>query len=96
MTLVCRESNEIPEQTAQVARTIFPEGNRYMRLRDKLGEIYTDEEFASLFSWKGEVGTPPGEVAMVCVLQYMENLSDRQAVEAVQTRIDWKYVLGWS
>lgn len=28
------------------------------------------------------------------VLQYVEDLSDRQAAEAVRARIDWKYLLG--
>ena len=31
---------------------------------------------------------------MVCILQYVEDLSDRQAAEAVRARIDWKYLLG--
>ncbi len=28
------------------------------------------------------------------ILQFRENLSDRQAAEAVRARIDWKYLLG--
>lgn len=31
---------------------------------------------------------------MVSVLQYAENVSDRQAAEAVRCRLDWKYCLG--
>jgi transposase len=34
------------------------------------------------------------QVALVCVFQFMEGLSDRQAAEAVRSRIDWKYALG--
>jgi transposase len=30
----------------------------------------------------------------VCVLQYVEDLSDRQAADAVRARMDWKYLLG--
>lgn len=33
-------------------------------------------------------------LAMVCVMQFMEKLSDLQAAEAVRARIDWKYALG--
>ena len=33
---------------------------------------------------------------MVTVMQYMENLTDRQAAEAVRARLDWKYVLSLS
>ena len=31
---------------------------------------------------------------MVTVLQFAENLTDRQAADAVRGRIDWKYCLG--
>ena len=33
-------------------------------------------------------------MALVSVLQYAENLTDRQAARAVACRIDWKYALG--
>jgi IS5 family transposase len=33
-------------------------------------------------------------LALVTFLQFRENLSDRQAAEAVRARIDWKYLLG--
>jgi transposase len=33
-------------------------------------------------------------LALVTVLQFAENLPDRQAAEAVRSRIDWKYLLG--
>ena len=33
-------------------------------------------------------------MALVTILQFYENLSDRQAVQAVRARIDWKYLLG--
>ena len=39
----------VPEETASVARALFPKGNRYMRLRDELGPIYTDDHFAALY-----------------------------------------------
>lgn len=35
-------------------------------------------------------------MALVCVLQLAENLTDRQAALAVSCRIDWKYCLGMS
>ena len=36
---------------------------------------------------------PPWRLALVSVMQFAENLSDRQAAEAVRARIDWKYAL---
>ncbi len=81
----------VPYQTARVAALAFPKGNLYMRLRDELGVLYQDENFASLYPQKGQSAQAPWRLAMVLVMQFLENLSDRQAVEAVRGRIDWKY-----
>lgn len=83
----------IPEETARVARAIVPQGNRYLLLRDELGTIYTDELFLRLYPQGGSYAEAPWRLALVCVMQYMENYTDRQAAEAVRMRIDWKYVL---
>ena len=37
---------------------------------------------------------PPWRLALVTIMQFRENLADRQAAEAVRARIDWKYLLG--
>ncbi|MFF8844381.1 transposase [Streptomyces sp. NPDC015127] len=42
----------------------------------------------------GGRGLSPARLALVSVLQYAENLTDRQAAEAVRCRLDWKYCLG--
>lgn len=84
----------IPAATIQVARAAFPKGNLYMTLRDQLGTIFQDEDFADLFPWDGQPALPPWRLALVTILQFRENLSDRQAAEAVRGRIDWKYLLG--
>jgi transposase len=65
-----------------------------MTLRDKLGELYTDPTFGALFAASGRPAEAPGRLAVVLVLQFAEGLSDRQAAEAVRSRIDWKYLLG--
>jgi transposase len=83
----------IPEETARVARTIFPSGNRYMHLRDEFGTLYSDEQFAALYPTGGQFAEQPWRIALVLVMQYMENYTDRQAAQAMKTRIDWKYVL---
>ncbi len=83
----------IPEETARVARAIFPAGNRYMQVRDELGTIYTDEQFVTLYPAGGQFAEQPWRIALLLVMQYMENYTDRQAAEAMRTRIDWKYVL---
>jgi transposase len=94
MTRYQRHTFEIPEETVEVAQAAYPKGNIYMLIRDKLGPLFSDGEFANLFSWQGQTGVSPGLLAMVTVMQYLEGLTDRQAADAVRGRIDWKYVLG--
>ena len=84
----------VPEETARIARAAFRKGNLCMRLRDVLGTSYVDEAFADLFSSTGRPAEAPWRLALVSVLHYVEDLSDRQAADAVRARIDWKYVLG--
>jgi len=84
----------IPEETVEIAQAAYPKGNIYMLICDNLGPLFSDSEFAELFSWQGQAGISPGLLAMVTVMQYMEGLTDRQAAEAVRGRIDWKYALG--
>ena len=84
----------VPEETARVARAALAKGNPYLTLRDDLGLFYTDAQFADLFPTRGQPAEAPWRLALVVVLQFAENLTDRQAAEAVRSRIDWKYLLG--
>src|SRR3954453_12682171 len=84
----------VPEETARVARAAFRKGNPLLELRDELGTIFSDEGFVDLFRRLGRPGLPPWRLALVTLLQFRENLPDRQAAEAVRARIDWKYLLG--
>jgi transposase len=83
----------VPAATVRVANAAFPKGNRYMTMRDKLGVFYSDQDFASLYPTQGQPAETPWRLALVLVFQFMEGLSDRQAAEAVCSRIDWKYAL---
>jgi transposase len=80
---------EVPEETARMADAAFAKGNVYMRLRDELGVLYEDADFAGLFPVVGQPGETAWRLALV-VMQFMENLTDRQAADAVRGRIDWK------
>ena len=42
----------------------------------------------------GQPAESHGRLVLVTVMQYLENLSDRQTADAVRSRIDWKYMLG--
>jgi len=39
----------------------------------------------------GQSALSPGQLALVSVMQFAEELTDRQAAETVRIRIDWKY-----
>jgi transposase len=83
----------VPEETARVARAAFPKGHPYLTFRDALGTLFQDEDFSALFPGRGQPGLPPWQLALVTIMQFRENLADRQAAEAVRARIDWKYLL---
>src|ERR671929_1487785 len=85
---------EIPPETVRVARAAFPKGTVVTRLRDEFSELYRDEDFGRFYPSRGQPGLAPWRLALVTVLQFVENLSDRQAADAVRARIDWKYALG--
>ena len=94
MSLHAKKIGAVPEETARVAKACFPKGNRYIRLRDVLGTIFDDSEFADLFPQRGQPAEAPWRLGLVCLVQYMEDLTDRQAADAVRSRMDIKYVLG--
>lgn len=83
----------VPAETARIAHAAFPKGHPYLLVADELGAMITDELFADLFSSTGQSAFAPWRLALTTILQFAENLSDRQAADAVRSRIDWKYVL---
>jgi len=93
MSLHPHAVDPIPEATARIARAAFRRGSPFMRMRDEIGALFTDEEFAPLFPARGRAAESPWRLALVSVMQYVEGLSDRQAADAVRARIDWKYSL---
>jgi hypothetical protein len=58
MSLRPQPIGSIPEQTARVAHAAFPKGHPYLTLRDHLGTIFQDEDFATLFPAWGSPGLP--------------------------------------
>ena len=97
---MCVQPAPWPEPDPQIAAAIaakYP-GKRprplAVQVRDRLGQWLGDEEFAAAFGIRGRPGWSPSRLALVTVLQRVEDLADRQAAEAVRTRIDWQYLLG--
>jgi len=89
-----------PEPDPQIAAAITAKyGGKRPRplavlIRDRLGEWLHDGDFAAAFGIRGRPGWSPSGLALVTILQRAEKLTDRQAAEAVRTRIDWQYLLG--
>jgi transposase len=53
MSLKPTSPNEIPPETARIAKAAFPKENFCSRLRDAMGTVYQDAQFAALFSKEG-------------------------------------------
>jgi transposase len=62
-------------------------------LREEIGTLATDEDFAALFPTHGQPAAAPWRLTLVTIFQFIEGLSDRAAADAVRSRIDWKYAL---
>ncbi|GCE29236.1 hypothetical protein KDA_47200 [Dictyobacter alpinus] len=88
MTLRAQTEFTIPEETVRVAHAAYPQGNPLMKMRNVLGTLYQDQAFASLFLHNGRGVEAPWRLALITVMQFMEELSDRQAADAVRGRID--------
>jgi transposase len=65
-----------------------------MWVRDRLDGLWRDEDFQAWYPRDGRPGLSPAQLATVSVLQFLLDLSDRGAAEAVRCRIDFKYALG--
>ena len=89
MSLKPQPIGPVPEETTRVARAAFPKGNAFMRMRDELGVLWEDKDFADLFPTRGQPALAPWRLALVTVMQFAEDLPDRRAADAVRARIDW-------
>jgi transposase len=83
----------VPEPTARLAHIVCPKGNVCLWIGEERSAVFQDELFDSFFPRRGQPAEAPWRLALVTVLQFVEGLSDRQAAQAVRTRIDWKYAL---
>ena len=66
----------------------------YTFLHRERDRLFPDEDFADLFEETGRQSVPPSVVATVMVLQRLEGLSDREAVERFSFDNRWRYAAG--
>src|SRR5215472_7434921 len=69
-------------------------GSIYGILHRECFALFPDEMFADLFEDVGRRSVPPMIVAVVMVLQRIEGLSDREAVDRFSFDARWKYAAG--
>lgn len=86
----------VPEDTARIAQAAFRRGNPYMLLRDRLGTLFVDADFADLYPKLGQPACAPWHLALVTLMQFREELRDRRAADAVRPRINWRLYGGSS
>ena len=78
---------QISEETVKIVKAAFPNGNIYLTLRDNLSPIFADDNFKDLYPALGQPAESPGRLALITIMQYLEDLPDRQAAEAVRSQI---------
>ncbi len=93
LSLRPRSGEQVPSLTAQVARASNPGGTTAMWARDRLDGLWCDEDFADWYPGDGRPGLSPAQLATVCGLQFLLDLSGRQVAEAVRCRTDFTYAL---
>ncbi len=87
-------NRELLDAAALVGHLV-PAGSVYAFLAEHRQRLFPDELFADLFgSGRGRPSVPADEIATVMVLQSLEGLSDRDAVQALRTDLRWKVAAG--
>src|SRR3954451_109425 len=80
--------------TTQFCAGRVREDSIYAVLHRECFRLFPDELFADLFTDVGRRSVPPMIVATVMVLQRVEGLSDREAVDRFAFDARWKYAAG--
>lgn len=87
-------NRELLDAAALVGHLV-PEGSVYRFLAEHRRRLFPDELFADLFgSGRGRPSVPADVIATVLVLQSLEGLSDRDALQALRTDLRWKVAAG--
>jgi hypothetical protein len=88
------EQGELGPSSATYCDGMLSPTSIYALLYRECHNLFPDEVFADLFATTGRDSVPPRIVAVVMVLQRLECLSDRDAVERFGFDMRWKYAAG--
>ena len=86
-------NSPIPAETGRRARAVFGENNFYLRLGNGLPALLGEMEPVLATAFVPYSTLPVLFYALVSYFQMAEELTDRQASDALRTRIDWQYAL---
>ncbi len=75
---------------------LVPVGSVYRFLAENRRRLFPDEMFADLFGPRGRPSIPGPVIGAVMVLQALECLSDREAIQRLRRDIAWKAATGLS
>jgi transposase len=83
----------IPETTRAIGLAILDPNDLCRFLGENVEELFPESLFQDLYADEGRPSVSPVILAIVSVLQFLEDLPDRQACQQVIKRLDWKYAL---
>lgn len=93
MSLKPKPPRPMPAGTARLGTTLLRPGSPYRLVGDELYAEYREEDFVDLYAVEGKPALSPVDLAFVTAFQFLENLSDREVIEALRLRVDFKYAL---
>jgi len=85
---------DVFRSTTEFCGPRVPSDSIHALLHRECFNLFPDELFADLFADVGRRSVPPLIVAVVMVLQRLEGLSDREAVDRFTYDARWKYAAG--
>ena len=93
MSAYSKTISHIPKETVRAASAVFGRSNFYILVGDHLEGIL--EELGRQQSLEEETISKVEDVmlALITFFQFVEGLTDIQAIDAVRTRTDWKFAL---
>ena len=95
MTLgLAERQGDLLDDVTRFCDETLGESSVYVLLHRERDALFPDEFFADLFTNRGRRSVPPSVVATVMVLQRLEGLSDREAVERYAFDARWRYAAG--
>jgi hypothetical protein len=91
---LAERQGDLLDDVNRFCEATLPENSIFAVLHRERDGLFPDEMFADLFSARGRESVPPSIVSTVMVLQRLQGLSDREAVEAYAFDARWRYAAG--